>query len=504
MNTSLRLPAAAACMLTLTGAAFAQNALGGGRALDGGLNANPGGRVNASTRDLQSIIRYNSSGNTLSGPGLGGRVSSSGTPYPGSLGDAISRGLVRDTSIIARYAPSQLRNDRGGTLSGPRIDRVAALESGNLPQGALTSPLILPQGTRVRDFARSGEPTVGYAHHPQSGNLFIVRGSALGSISVEPLPRVTDAYEALADTNRTGTAATYGRVIDELRRASLTRAVNPSRVEPAGSTPAAVPNPAAAPIATAAPSPVQYDPNATLKRLRERLAANKSAAPAPVDPNAPRRPDMPLTPDPSNAPATDALSEEDIAALRAMGLRLDTLVPPGATDTEASDAYTRLGQEALTAGRFGLADQMFQSALNRNRSNVLAAAGGIHATMGLGLLMTAGSDLRQHLAAHPEMIPVRYTESLLMPRPRADRLAAMLTADLEREGGALLPDAGLTLAYLGRQFDDATWLSKGLEAMAKQTKGDPQGTELHALLVRVWSTTGAPVPATGVESAPAP
>ncbi|HZW05495.1 MAG TPA: hypothetical protein VFF65_00100, partial [Phycisphaerales bacterium] len=251
----------------------------------------------------------------------------------------------------------------------------------------------------------------------------------------------------------------------------------------------------------ASPAPVQYDPNATLRRLRERLAANKPAAPAPVDPNAPRRPDTPLTPDPSNAAATDALSEEDVAALRAMGLRLETLVPAGATDTEASDAYTRLGQEALTAGRFGLADQMFQSALNRNRSNVLAAAGGIHATMGLGLLMTAGSDLRQHLIAHPEMIPVRYTEALMMPRARADRLAAMLTADLDRDGGPLLPDAGLTLAYLGRQFDDAAWLAKGLEAMAKQTKGDPQGTELHALLMRVWA--GAPAPAGSARPAPA-
>ncbi|HZW05531.1 MAG TPA: hypothetical protein VFF65_00290, partial [Phycisphaerales bacterium] len=133
---SMRLPAAAACILTLAGTAFGQNALGGGRALDGGLNANPGGRINASTRDLQSIIRYNSSGNSLAGPGLGARGSSSGSPYPGTLGDAISRGLVRDTSIISRYAPSQLRGGGAGTLSAPRVDRVAALESGNLPQGA--------------------------------------------------------------------------------------------------------------------------------------------------------------------------------------------------------------------------------------------------------------------------------------------------------------------------------------------------------------------------------
>ncbi|MBY0308766.1 MAG: hypothetical protein K2Q09_08500, partial [Phycisphaerales bacterium] len=63
--------AAAIALFALAGAARAQNALGGGRALDGGLANLPGGRVNPSATDYQSILRYNTNaGNALNGPGI--------------------------------------------------------------------------------------------------------------------------------------------------------------------------------------------------------------------------------------------------------------------------------------------------------------------------------------------------------------------------------------------------------------------------------------------------
>jgi hypothetical protein len=501
-----------AAILTLAGAAFGQSALGGGRALDGGLNTNPGGRINASAQDLQGIVRFNTSaGNALNGPGYTGRTGPSSAynaPFPGSVADAINRGLIRDAGILSRYAPSTPRGEALGSLSVNRFDRVAAIEAGVL-QGALTSSVTLPQGTSATDFMRNNDQGVGYTRD-RNGDVYMARSSVLRGLSVEQ--SVTpEVYNGIGDAPKTGTAATYSRVIDELRRAALARALeNPNRVDisatppaaaPKAVTPVAEPKPTTidpgspttpntantAPNAAPASKPVQYDPSATLKRLRERLAP-PDAKPTGGDDGRARKTDTVTTADPSNGPATSTLTEEDINALRSMGLKLETLVPPGATDAQAADGYTRAGQEALTTGRFGLADQMFESALTRERSNVLAAAGRAHATLGLGLLMSGGDMLRQHMVDHPEMIPVRYNETLLMPRPRAERLAAMLIADIDREGGPMLTNGGLTLAYLGRQFDNAAWLNKGLTAMAAQTKDDPQGTELHSLLTKVWST----------------
>jgi len=154
----------------------------------------------------------------------------------------------------------------------------------------------------------------------------------------------------------------------------------------------------------------------------------------------------------------------------------------------------------LAAGHFGLADQMFEAAISRGPTNTLAQAGRIHATMGLGLLLTAGSDLRTYFVEHPEMIPIRFNSTLLMSPVRAEQLAGMLITDLDRVDGPLLANGGLTLAYLGRQFDNPAWLAKGLKSMAAQTKGDSQGTELLAILQRVWNAPATP--ATPAKAAP--
>ncbi|MBY0308616.1 MAG: hypothetical protein K2Q09_07735, partial [Phycisphaerales bacterium] len=204
-----------------------------------------------------------------------------------------------------------------------------------------------------------------------------------------------------------------------------------------------------------------------------------------------------LTPDPSNGAATLSLTEDDIKALREMGIKLDTLVPAGATDAQATDAYTRLGQEALGGGRYGLADQLFQSALGRSPRNTMAQAGRINAVMGLGLLMTAGNDLRDFYTDHPEMIPVRFESTLLMPRARADHLAGLLTADIDKGADGTIANSGLTLAFLGRQFENQAWLDKGLDAMAAQTTGDPQGAELWKVLNAVWRANAKPSPPGG-------
>lgn len=499
----IRTAVTAAGIVFLAGSALGQNALGGGRALDGGLSSTPGGRVNASVGDLQTIIRVNTNaGNALNGPGFVGSSINRGTAYTGTL--AGSGLLNRGTSS---YGSSL------GSSSREQFDRIAVLEAGYLPNGSLTSTVTLPQGAGATDYRRGGDPYVGFVRDNQGG-IILTRGSALRGISIDTAGRLNTP--SATDVPKVGTAATYERVIDDLRRASIARALDqPNRINTAvtptpvntapgtppkpsdttkapGDKPSPVANPGSAtdkPTNQPAGAPLQYDPEATLKRLRERLAPKPQPAPANTD--RARQPDVVTTPNPSNT-ATVALTEEDINALRGMGLRLDALVPPGATDAQATDGYTRLGQESLAAGRFGLADEMFQAALSRSPGNAMAHAGRIHATMGLGLLMSAGTDLRGYFVEHPEMIPVRFAGTLLVPRARADTLADMLTADLARADGPMLDNAGLTLAYLGRQFDNPAWLAKGLSAMADQTKNDPQGTELLTILKKVWGEPSAP------------
>lgn len=510
-----RLTLTAASVLLLAGAAHAQTALGGGRALDGGLSNTAGGRVNASAQDLQAIVKYGVydtyRGNALNGPGAAYGARSGSTSYRSlspAFNEAASRGLIRDPALLNRYGSSTNFSDSFAYSN--RIDRVAALEAGRLPNGALTSSVSLPQGTSAGDFARKNDPYVGFVYNEQ-GSVMFAKGSALRGLVLEPSNRVDLSAASRPGEKRSGTAETYGLVMDELRRASMARAINPNRVDstlplPGAAKPAGKPAPGSVAVDPAAkpagPAPLQFDPDSTVKRLRERLAnaaaAEKKAAPKPVE-RAGRETDatIPTTPDPSNAGASQISSEEDINTLRTMGLKLDSYVPAGATDSQAADGYTRLGQEALTKEKFGLADQMFESALTRSPGNPLAQAGKIHATLGLGLLMSGGTNLRTYMVEHPEMIPVRFDTTLLMPKTRADHIAGLLTTDLERVDGPLLPDAGLTLAYLGRQYDNQLWLAKGLDAMGTQTKSDPQGQQLREILIKVWLNPAKP-------AAPAP
>jgi len=504
----------AAALLTLAGAALGQNALGSGRALDGGLSATPGGRINAYTQDLQAIVRFNTNaGNALNGPGYVNTNGPRGASFSATSGNLSSFGINANLTTLTL---ANMRNYQASSSGGINaFDSVGALEAGYLPGGALTSAVDLPQGTTASAYSRASDQSVGYLRTTQ-GAVLVARGSTLRGVTLEPLdPTLALAPGAAPVT--LASDANYGRVLDDLRRASTSRTPGSvNRIDNSATTPPAptsTPAPGTAVKPTTNPpgakpeTPPADDPVETIKRLRERL---NTAKPKPATPDAqPVKPDVNVKPDPSNVAATPTLSDDDIVALRAMGVRLESLVPPGSSDAQAADGYIRLGQEALAAGRFGLADQMFQSALSRTPGNVLAKAGDIHATMGLGLLMSGGADLRAFFIDHPEMIPVRYDTAVLMPRGRADRLAEMITSDLDRPDGPLLPDSGLMLAYLGRQFDNAAWLSRGLTAMATQTKNDPPGAELHTILNQVWTapasaTPTAPTPARPTPAGPTP
>ncbi|MFT3683541.1 MAG: hypothetical protein QM783_01235 [Phycisphaerales bacterium] len=546
---------AATAILTLTlaaGAAHAQNALGGGRALDSGLSSQPGGRVNSSNSDYQSIVRFNTNaGNALNGPGidinsLNARsrlVTSPNRPYvripsmDRTFSDTTYTNRLSNAGMQSGAAPTQYASTGYGSLGSPLgsrpntiVDRVATLEAGYLPNGALTSNVTLPQGTTADDYRRTSDPYVGMVYDNR-GNPVLARASSLRGITFAP-QSAPPTVSAVGDESKVGSAVVYNRVIDELRCATMANPTNPNKVDLATNTtpgantnttptkptdttnttnptnPANPANPAnpqrpigANPGTSLTQAPDDANRNetpATIKRLRDRLAP-------PPDAPTPNRPTA-LTADPSNAAATPSLTEEDIAALKQMSLTLDSLVPAGTTDAKATDAYTRMGQEALAAGHYGLADQMFQSAIARSADNTLAVAGRVNAVMGLGMVMTGGNDLRDFYVDHPEMIPVRFEAALLMPRGRADQLVKMLEEDIDRADGSMLPNSGLTLAYLGRQFENKAWLTKGLTAMAKQTKDDPQGRVLLEILQKVW-TNGAPAPAPAAPasaSTPAP
>ena len=111
--------------------------------------------------------------------------------------------------------------------------------------------------------------------------------------------------------------------------------------------------------------------------------------------------------------------------------------------------------------------------------------------IGAGLYVSAATNLRHLFQQHPEVIGVHYTGDT-MPAPA--RLTTM--KDEMRENiskakaqGAPPPDeAGLLLAYVGFQTNDAAAVKDGLGAL-RQTK-DGATDPLTAVLEGVWVGVG--------------
>ncbi|MFN7374363.1 MAG: hypothetical protein ACK5TP_01535 [bacterium] len=175
-----------------------------------------------------------------------------------------------------------------------------------------------------------------------------------------------------------------------------------------------------------------------------------------------------------------------VQALEQMRVRVQELVPEGATREQAADGFIKLGQELLAAGRFVSAEQAFDQALLRQRENLFARAGRVHAQLGAGMFLSSGLELRRLLTDHPEMIPVRFDAALVMPVSRAGQIVETIREQwASNPGSPVSREGALQMAYLGYQFDEAAWLADGLAEMERLFTESPE-RELSLVLRRVW------------------
>ncbi len=144
----------------------------------------------------------------------------------------------------------------------------------------------------------------------------------------------------------------------------------------------------------------------------------------------------------------------------------------------------RVAEMHLAKGEYFLAQRKFNQALRFIPGHPLATAGLAHSNLGAGLHLSAGNVLQSILSFQPEMIDVRYEANLLPPRIELVRagVTASQRLDQERDGAIY----AFLLAYIGHQLDDEEMLNKGLAALGQHVEeGDP----FIPLLQRIWGAS---------------
>lgn len=203
-----------------------------------------------------------------------------------------------------------------------------------------------------------------------------------------------------------------------------------------------------------------------------------------------RREDASETGDPTDTPAAMEEGEGETGqSLTALLERLDYELPrltslAGERDDRTAQLMKN-AEQALIAGDFFDAEDIYRRVLRARPSAPLARVGLVHAQLGAGLLRSAGLQLRGVLADHPELVAAKYDARLL---PSEDRIAA-LQQQLQQivdKGGEGAGHAALLLAYLGYQGESEALVRYGLDNAEAVEPRDP----LLPVLRRLWLSGG--------------
>ena len=161
-----------------------------------------------------------------------------------------------------------------------------------------------------------------------------------------------------------------------------------------------------------------------------------------------------------------------------------------ASPDSVDDTFARLVRRAegqIREGRYFDAEETFSVALSIKPNDPGAQIGRIHAQLGAGLFLSAAVNVRQVFTLFPEFAAARFGRRLLPPRDRIDGIIETLDGYLEtdpgspdadgdraaRLSGSLRAEAGLLLAYIGRQTSDPELVRRGLADYRRAAEGDP-------------------------------
>ncbi|MGI9012959.1 MAG: hypothetical protein ACR2GY_01775 [Phycisphaerales bacterium] len=173
-----------------------------------------------------------------------------------------------------------------------------------------------------------------------------------------------------------------------------------------------------------------------------------------------------------------------------------TIVPDGVTldmlrhrqmittfAAEGADRYTevmRSGEAALRQGDFFVAEREFIRALRLRPDHPLAMGALANTQLGAQVYASASLTLRNMFTRYPESIDISYGDGLL---PTVDRLredVATLTQRMNE--GRRSSGSAMLIAYIGRQINDDELVRKGIAMMEDIDPKDP----LTKVLRGVW------------------
>jgi len=186
------------------------------------------------------------------------------------------------------------------------------------------------------------------------------------------------------------------------------------------------------------------------------------------------------------------LNEETLQMLRDAAGRIAELAPRDATGSNVYRRHMRVGERLIADRRYFDAEARFARAVAIRPHDAMAAAGRVHAQLGGGLFLSASLNLRTLLLSHPEIVTSRFDPALLPEPARLRTIKGELRQDI-RGRQRLGVSAGLLLAYLGYQTEDAAAVREGLkllpepESLSENASREAvQNARLGELLRAVW------------------
>ena len=140
------------------------------------------------------------------------------------------------------------------------------------------------------------------------------------------------------------------------------------------------------------------------------------------------------------------------------------------------------GQAFLTSGEYFRAEREFEHALRITPSHPLATVGLSHAQLGAKLYRSAATTLRTLFRASPEMIDTRYDVGIIPNESELRRITSELQESLRTTYDPL--GRAFLLAYIGHQLQDRELLELGLDRMEAENKDEQD--RLIPLLRVIW------------------
>lgn len=180
------------------------------------------------------------------------------------------------------------------------------------------------------------------------------------------------------------------------------------------------------------------------------------------------------------------MAVEEAKQLLKEGQKFDGLRPLTSLD-EIFAEHMAKGEEHLTNGRWFDAEERYSAALSMRPGDPMAAAGRVHAQIAAGMYLSAAVNLRNTFRAYPELIVAKYDQKLLPRGERLEQVRAQLRIRSQRDS-LVARDAGLLLAYLGWQTNNAADVTDGfgiIDRVNESINLDPD--PLDAALRAVWN-----------------